>query len=143
MKDQELLAPCGLYCGVCSDYSLQRECKGCDSDCDCGECAACWHHAHCRIYKCVKSRGHQTCAECEELPCTMLIEFAYDPIWRSHLPVIENLRRIRKIGSEAWLAEQREYWSDEERCLRSEYAKTEYSARYAEYQNKKKNIQEK
>ena len=138
MEDQNVLAPCGLYCGVCSAYSLHQECKGCGSDCSCGECAACGHHARCRIYTCVKAHGFQTCAECPELPCTMLIEFAYDPIWRSHLPVIENLRRIQKIGVEDWLAEQREYWSDDERRLRQEYAKAEYGARYAEYHNKRK-----
>ncbi|MBN2047181.1 MAG: DUF3795 domain-containing protein [Anaerolineaceae bacterium] len=140
MKDQNFLAPCGLYCGICSDLTVNHECKGCGVECGCGECAACWHHAHCRIYQCVRGKGYLTCAECDDLPCTMLIEFAYDPFWRSHLPVIENLRRIRKIGAEAWLAEQAEYWSDDERRLRQEYAKAEYGARYQAYHQKKKSF---
>lgn len=52
------------------------------------------------------------------MPCTKLVQFAYDPIWRTHLPVIENLRRIRTIGADAWLSEQKEYWSDEKRLKR-------------------------
>lgn len=143
MKDQHLLAPCGLYCGACSDYSIDNECQGCGSDCSCGNCAVCWHHDHCQVYTCVKAHGFQTCAECPDLPCSTLIGFAYDPIWRSHLPVIENLRRIRKIGAEAWLEEQRSYWDDLERRLRQNYSLAEYSARYAEYHNKRKAINDK
>jgi hypothetical protein len=136
MEDQAYLAPCGLYCGICDDLAA-GDCAGCGSDCTCGQCAACWHHAHCKIVACVRGKGYRTCAECDDLPCTRLIEFAYDPIWRSHLPVIENLRRIRKIGAEAWLAEQAAYWQDDERRLRQHYAKAEYSARYSEYQQRK------
>jgi len=47
-----------------------------------------------------------SCAECDDLPCTRLIQFANDPIWRTHLPVLENLRRIQRIGVEAWLDER-------------------------------------
>jgi hypothetical protein len=43
----------------------------------------------------------------------MLIQFTYDPKWRTHLPVIENCRRIRRIGLDAWLDEQSAYWRDE------------------------------
>lgn len=136
MEDMNLLAPCGLYCGICNDYAA-GECKGCGSDCTCGKCAACWHHDHCDIAKCAAGKGYKTCAECDDLPCTMLIEFCCDPFWRSHLPVIENLRRMKKIGYEAWLAEQREYWSDPEKLEKFNYACTEYSVRSSEYQQKK------
>ena len=139
MKDQNYLAPCGLSCGICDDF-LMEECKGCGAECACGKCAVCWHHDHGRIVPGVREKGYQTCAECDDLPCTQLIEFAYDPIWHSHLPVIENLRRIRKIGAEAWLAEQAAYWADPERRLRFQYAKAEYSARYQEYNKKKRAI---
>ena len=44
----------------------------------------------------------------------MLIQFAYDPRWWTHLPVIENCRRIQKIGVEDWLAEQEAYWTTDD-----------------------------
>jgi hypothetical protein len=47
-----------------------------------------------------------------------LIQFAYDPIWRTHLPVLDNLRRIQKIGLDAWLQEQANYWADERKLTR-------------------------
>jgi hypothetical protein len=136
MEQNHLLTTCGLYCGACLDYA-NGECPGCGVNCDCGACTACYHHQHCHIYQCAHAKGYQTCAECDDLPCTSLIEFAYDPIWRSHLPVIENLRRQQKIGVEAWLAEQAAFWQQTERLQRNHYASAEYSARYREYQQKK------
>ncbi len=103
-------APCGLYCGICGDNIKTGECHGCG--CDCGGCAGAWHMAHCRIAQCVTERGHESCAACPQLPCTRLVQFCCDPIWRTHRPVIENLRRRQRIGTEAWIAEQEEFWSD-------------------------------
>jgi hypothetical protein len=31
---------------------------------------------------------------------------------RTHLPVLDNLARRRKIGIEAWIKEQRKYWKE-------------------------------
>jgi hypothetical protein len=128
MADSTLYGKCGLYCGICSDYLNKKECLGCG--CTCEQCAAHWHHQACRIYHCAEGKGLTTCAECPELPCTMLIQFNYDPKWRTHLPVIENCRRIRRIGLAAWLDEQETFWQDEkarqrwitlhERCGQSE-----------------------
>ena len=38
-------------------------------------------------------------------------QFAYDPIWLTHLPVLENLRRIHRIDVEACLDEQEAFWA--------------------------------
>ena len=49
LSDQKkLAAPCGLYCGVCSEFLLDRTCHGCG--CDCGQCAAGPHRRACDIY---------------------------------------------------------------------------------------------
>jgi hypothetical protein len=118
MSDErrKLATPCGLYCGICSEFLLHETCHGCG--CDCGQCAAEPHRANCYIYRCVIERGLESCAECDDLPCTRIIQFAYDPIWRTHLPVLENLRRIQRIGVEAWLDEQKAYWADRRRLDR-------------------------
>jgi hypothetical protein len=106
----EYIAPCGLYCGVCPDNIIEGICHGCG--CTCEKCAAKYHHKSCYIYQCATGKGFTSCADCDDLPCTHLIEFAFDPIWRTHLPVLENLKRIKKIGYKAWMEEQQIYWSD-------------------------------
>jgi hypothetical protein len=91
--------PCGLYCGVCPEYLAER-CKGiCKGSCPTGAC--------------VRDRGLDSCADCEELPCTKLIMLACDPIYLTGAANLANLRRRRRIGTEAWIAEQAEYWADE------------------------------
>ena len=110
MVDVKLLAKCGLYCGICTDLLEEKCCLGCG--CDCEQCAAHWHHQSCEISLCVDEHGIETCADCPEFPCTKLILFANDPIWTTHRPVIENLRRIQVIGSARWLEEQAAYFSD-------------------------------
>jgi hypothetical protein len=54
-----------------------------------------------------------SCAECEEFPCTHLIQFTHDPIWTTHSVCIDNLRRRKKIGTEKWIEEQEKYYSDD------------------------------
>jgi hypothetical protein len=110
MQEMLLVGRCGLYCDLCTER-IAESCHGCG--CECNACGAQYHREHCAIYRCVTERGLLTCADCPEMPCTRLIHFAYDPIWRTHRPVIENLRRIRRIGVEAWLEEQRAYFDDE------------------------------
>ena len=122
-------APCGLYCGSCSELLLDKTCHGCG--CECGQCGAEPHRTICAIYRCcITERGYESCAECDDFPCTRIIQFAYDPIWRTHLPVLENLRRIRRIGVEAWLDEQETYWTDQRRLDRWLQLHKECRARY-------------
>jgi len=40
--------------------------------------------------------------ECDELPCSKLIQFCYSPVWLHHMPAIENLKRQKAIGTEKW-----------------------------------------
>jgi hypothetical protein len=110
--DRKLAAPCGLYCGACVDYLEYKSCQGCN--CNCGTCAASEHHGSCDVYKCcVGQKGLDTCKGCVEFPCSKLIQFCYSPIWTHHLSAIENLRRQKAMGTERWLKEQREVWSNE------------------------------
>ena len=108
----KLAAPCGLYCGACIDYLVYKSCHGCD--CECGKCDASGHHERCDIFKCcVKQNDHEACYQCDEFPCSILIRFCYDPVWLHHLPVIENLRRRKMLGTDEWLKEQAKTWSNE------------------------------
>ena len=127
---RKLAAPCGLYCGNCSKLLLDKTCHGCG--CDCGQCAAGPHRTACAIYRCciTAERGLEGCAECDDFPCTRIIQFAYDPIWRTHLPILENLRRRRRIGVEGWLDEQAAYWADQRRLDRWIQLHRECKAKY-------------
>jgi hypothetical protein len=128
---REVLAgPCGLYCGICSDYA-SGECHGCG--CECAGCAAGYHHHQCEIYQCAESRGLASCAACDDFPCTELVQFAYDPVWLTHGPVIENLRRIRLIGPAAWVEEQEAYWSDRRNAEKWEYLHKKQAEAYEEF----------
>ncbi len=108
-------APCGLYCGVCPDYT-SGTCHGCK--CKCGKCIGTGHASVCEIYKCVAAKDLKSCSDCGDLPCTQLIQFTVDPVWRTHTPCIENLRRQKKIGVDAWIREQEAYWKDPKRLKR-------------------------
>jgi len=108
-RDWKLAASCGLYCGVCSTF-LEGSCHGCG--CEANDCFAAKKHEVCTIFKCVREKGFQDCSLCNDLPCTELIQFAFDPIMRTHLPVIDNLARRRKIGIKAWIKEQQKYWKE-------------------------------
>jgi hypothetical protein len=111
INDKKLAAPCGLYCGACIAYSV-KDCHGCG--CNCGACDAIEHHKSCEIYKCCVQKAHlEACCECENFPCSLLIRFCNDPVWRTHLAVIENLRRRKKIGSDKWLEEQEQVWKNQ------------------------------
>ena len=79
----------------------------------CGRCDASGHHERCEIYRCVSAGKRADCSECTEFPCSKLIRFCYSPIWTHHLPVLENLRRRKKVGVAQWLKEQEEAWSSE------------------------------
>lgn len=126
-----LAAPCGLYCGVCNDRAA-GECHACG--CACGHCAGSAHVDYCAIAQCARDRGHESCADCIDLPCTRLIQFTNDPIWRTHASCIENLRRRRKIGTAAWLREQEAYWADlDVRAIWDAFA-AGCSARYRRWQ---------
>jgi hypothetical protein len=56
VKDVNLIAACGLYCGACRQY-LKDRCPGCRKN-----DKAKW----CTLRLCVKEKGYSTCAECAE-----------------------------------------------------------------------------
>lgn len=110
-KNKDLMAPCGLYCGLCGVYIATRdnnekfktvmgnlygtppdqtECLGCmqpdPPDNLYGFCKMC------PIRDCVKAKGFYSCHQCDEWPCEMIRKFGLAtgrrvmertiPIWR-------------------------------------------------------------
>jgi hypothetical protein len=112
IRNKDLMAPCGLYCGACGIYIATRdgnekfktimgnlygtkaeetECFGCmQSDPPkklYGFCKVCG------IINCVKSKGYYSCHQCEVWPCSMVENFGFAtgvrvmkraiPIWKA------------------------------------------------------------
>ena len=119
---KELLAPCGLYCGVCSIYIAHRDnnlkfkekllpiykafaksvddikCTGCLSDKEvfpvCRVCA---------IKNCVKEKGLEGCHQCDEFPCKYINNF---PIAIGKKVIMRAIPQWREWGTEKWVEEE-------------------------------------
>ncbi len=121
-----LLAACGLYCGACyhyraSSYDSDRlsaeaarrgrnvegfTCQGCRSD----QLYIYPGCAQCEIRACADDRGILHCGLCAEFPCDRIRAFQNDGRVH-HLDIVTQLERLREIGAEQWLAEQKQKWT--------------------------------
>lgn len=120
------ISVCGLNCAVCDifraghgDVKLRDEivewfgkernkvvkpdqvrCEGCR-----GPLEAHWSE-DCKMMLCAKNKGFNYCFECEEFPCAFVREFSEDGV-PHHKKTVENAKRMREIGIEAWVEEQK------------------------------------
>jgi len=105
-EEKHLASSCGLYCGLCPRFQSKAPSR-------CLSCHLGEQHSYCSVYRCcVTKRGFFTCADCDEYPCERLlrvlgVEEGLDS-FISHKPSLPNLDRIREIGLETYLDEQRE-----------------------------------
>ena len=111
---EELIAPCGMDCAVCSSYlALKNDvrakgvrmayCKGCrprDKKCA-------FLKKKCELLLKNKVRF---CYECEEFPCKNLehIDKRYQTFFR--MSFIDNLKLIKKQGLTKFLESQKKKW---------------------------------
>ena len=98
IADTKLIAACGLYCGACRKYRMDK-CPGCHEN----EKAS-W----CKIRKCCKEKAIHTCAECkmnvrECKSYNNLISKICEFIFRSDRPAC--IRFIRENGEQAFAEE--------------------------------------
>lgn len=120
------LSVCGLNCAACDimlawrgDMEKRREivdwfrkkldkdvnpedivCTGCRGSLD-----AHWS-PDCRMMLCARERGHDYCFQCSDFVCEKLDAFAGDGM-DHHRRAVENMKRIREVGLDAWVQEQR------------------------------------
>ncbi len=127
IKNKELMAPCGLYCGACGVYIATRDgnekfktvmgnlygtkpeetqCLGCMQPDPpkmlYGFCK------ECKIRDCVRSKDYYSCHQCSEWPCNMIENFGLAtgervmkrtiPIWREKVSGLGDEK-----GSEEWV----------------------------------------
>jgi hypothetical protein len=106
LEEKHLASCCGLYCGLCPRFQSKAPSR-------CLSCHLGEQHSYCSVYRCcVTKRGLFTCADCDEYPCERLlrvlgVEEGLDS-FISHKPALPNLDRIREVGLEAYLGQQRE-----------------------------------
>ncbi len=113
MFTADMIAPCGLDCSICA-AALRRErpCPGCNGpDENKPEFCA----KRCGIILCRKRRenGYRFCDECPDFPCADVKEkedryTAQYPLYESPL---QNIREIRALGMDAFLARERTQWT--------------------------------
>ena len=112
--DVELIAPCGMNCGICSGYLAFKYnvkskgvrmpyCIGCrprDKQCA-------FLKKRCNL---LLEGKVQYCYECEDFPCTRLQHL--DKRYRSNfrMSMLENLEYIRENGIEQFLLKEEEKW---------------------------------
>lgn len=126
MADGWVLGACGLNCGVCDIYMAARgdeekmrevrdwfkERRNLDLKPEQVRCDGCMSSLNrhwsddCRMMLCARERGVNLCSECPEFVCGKLEAFASDGA-AHHRRSVENLKRIKEMGLEAWLDEQR------------------------------------
>ncbi|MFX1297501.1 MAG: DUF3795 domain-containing protein [Promethearchaeota archaeon] len=110
-----LASQCGLYCGACRGYLLEKKnlfeekrykkgCKGCIIQ-----------NKNCSFIKrdCPKLRKKEIrfCFECKSFPCPRLKKIEKMYITKYNLSAIGNLKRIKNIGITKWLEEQNKLYT--------------------------------
>jgi hypothetical protein len=112
IKNKDLMAPCGLYCGACGVYIATRDgnekfrtvmgnlygtkpgetaCLGCMQPDPPNKMYG--YCRECKIRECVASKGYYSCHQCGDWPCDMIEQFGFAtgvqvmkrtiPIWRA------------------------------------------------------------
>ena len=100
--EPELIAPCGMNCGLCRCYLRDgNRCLGCRT----GDEGKAISVLACTIRTCEKlgSGEHDFCMDCDQLPCPRLKRL--DTRYRSkyRLSMLENLAAIRELGVRAFV----------------------------------------
>ena len=123
---KELLAPCGLYCGVCSIYiahqnnnlkfkkRLMPVYKAFAKTVDDIACTGCLSDGvvfpvcrSCPIKRCSQDRGLDGCHQCDDFPCKFIENF---PIPVGKKVILRAIPIWREIGTEKWVeSEEKRY----------------------------------
>ncbi len=105
----DLIAPCGMNCGVCHRYLRENDaCPGCRGD-DALKMVSC---THCTIKNCTSLAAGRSrfCFECAGYPCRRLK--ALDKRYRTKygMSMMENLQNIKTRGLKAFAADETVRW---------------------------------
>lgn len=105
----ELIAPCGMNCGVCLGYLRDKNtCPGCHG----AEADMAAHCARCIIRNCEALKAAQSgfCYECPKYPCRRLKDLDKRYRTKYAMSMLENLAYIREHGLNAFVENEHERW---------------------------------
>jgi predicted RNA-binding Zn-ribbon protein involved in translation (DUF1610 family) len=130
--NRDLIAPCGLYCGVCAIYIAHRDnnhkfkerlanlYKGnvagkgtlpnsenlTADDIRCRGCLSDERFMHCRqcgIRNCKKEKGFTGCHQCDEFPCHHIENF---PMTIGKKVILRAIPYWREVGTKKWIQDE-------------------------------------
>jgi len=104
VKEYPTIAYCGLDCGLCPVYYTKgpSRCPGCYGPDFYNK------HPSCSIITCcVKKHNFETCAECDEFPCSKIDKWDKYDSFISHRVSLLNLRLIKEKGLDQFLTQQK------------------------------------
>jgi hypothetical protein len=124
-ENKNLVSACGLYCGACGVYIATQEndtekilryamilnqsyeetlCDGCGAERKTLYCSK-----MCTFIDCKKNKKVDFCYECNEFPCSALLDFKSKMPHRAE--IIDSLNRMKEIGTEKWIIEMKDKFS--------------------------------
>lgn len=107
----ELIAPCGMNCGLCAAYIRSKNaCPGCRAG-DEGKPQSC---VGCTIRTCavLESSGSAFCSsDCEKYPCRRLKQLDVRYRAKYRMSMLDNLDSIADIGLDAFVASEQARWA--------------------------------
>jgi hypothetical protein len=128
---EQLVAPCGLYCGACPMYLATQsrdeqkskalleqfgagKMKFTKEDLQCDGCLGKGKLAtfcrSCALRSCAAGKPKVVrCSDCSDFPCSRITNFNNDGMLH-HSEVLANLRGIREMGIAAWTRHEDQRW---------------------------------
>jgi hypothetical protein len=107
---RELIAPCGMNCGICMAYLREKnKCPGCRLF----NANRPITIAKCRIKNCATFQTGKSkyCFECDEFACGNLKHLDKRYRTRYHMSMIENLENIRELGILRFVRNEKVRWA--------------------------------
>jgi hypothetical protein len=103
----ELIAPCGMDCGICMAYLREKKkCPGCNGSNE-NKSSSC---IRCKIKNCVNIRKTKFCFDCDKFPCDKLKHLDKRYRTKYGMSMIENLENIKKLGIRKFVREEKTRW---------------------------------
>ena len=99
-REYTAFALCGLNCGLCPMYHMEKPCPGCGG----GE-----GNQSCAIARCsLEHGGPAHCSQCGEFPCARYEGLTGYDSFLSHRNMLRDLKRAEEMGYSAYRAELEE-----------------------------------
>ena len=108
LSNIELIAPCGLNCGLCRFYLRERKnCPGCRGGIE-NKSKGC---ITCKIKNCIDIKSKiQFCFQCKEFPCEKNKNLIKRYKTKYKVDILENFESISEKGLEKFVVDEEQKW---------------------------------